>query len=770
MLYVSPRTQVNLDILKKFSEGSKLFSDHLITLHTDALTIGANRGARTVKYKHNQRNGSFKENNIEFQDAGELESRQLRPRSPVQRTSEDTIRPKTINSAGVMNSLCEAIHTVIDKGLARSIVATAAIQSLRMNESGDTLDHFKSIFKGATRNRGEEPIDSKMREIAAKIPHLIIMIDEITGDDAGVEFLNKIHKWLVKYNLFDREKSGFDTHVVVADASVVAPDIINAHLDSSNVEPTKIYFRHIEPTPLEPLTVEKFQFRKLPAAVINTNAYPAASLKITYRLHLDSVDENDRSKLSHLDDAPQQAIVNDILRILRQPAHGQIIVYIQNKQRLQNLKDLLGKVLHQFNENEDYLEVHADLSETQKFNIDTYKNDVRIVMMTASASRGISFPKTRHILVDVPRFEIERNLMEIIQVIYRGRGDETIDRQAKELIFYLADRIFYSPAQPALSYQRQALHTLNLLLLLKASMMTRIYGHGAIGRKQFMVIPIGGKSVTGVGELLTNRIENFRQAVTKEYNRHPDRPNLRDIASAIENLLNSVQMQVRLEENTRSYLQLSEFLAPNFADLFQEGLDALLDLSAFEEAYIVGSLVLVPAKNLEETYRINFKDQIRKYATPKLKGQVYELSVNSSYSKTLQAGARIVWNLLDELDSPHDRSQNLQQSSARSDQYYALPLSGLMVRNSFETYFKEQGEPSEEHAFRHVLQEYVRVNYPSDSFLPIGTSYQDIPFVVFRSFNLPEFRHKIFERAYMLTSTEINVLGMLLCKQADAVL
>lgn len=296
LLYVSPGTQVNLDILNKFSKDSKLFSDDLITLHTDALTIAANGGARTVKYNKNDRKGSFTENNIEFQDAGELESNRPRHRSPVQRTSEDTIRPKTINSAGVMNSLCEAIHTVIDQGIARSIVATAAIQSLRMNESGDTLDHFKSIFKGATRNRGEEPIDSKMQEIAAKIPHLIIMIDEIIGDDAGVEFLNKIHKWLVKYNLSDRGKSEFDTHVVVADASVVAPDIINAHLDSSNVEPTKIYFRPVEPKPLEPLTVQQFQFRKLQASVINTNAYPAASLKITYRLYLDSVDENNRSK------------------------------------------------------------------------------------------------------------------------------------------------------------------------------------------------------------------------------------------------------------------------------------------------------------------------------------------------------------------------------------------------------------------------------------------------------------------------------------------
>ena len=85
------------------------------------------------------------------------------------------------------------------------------------------------------------------------------------------------------------------------------------------------------------------------------------------------------------------------------------------------------------------VEIHADLSELKKQEIKKYQNSVKIVFMTASASRGLSFPKTKHILVDVPRFEVEKNLMEIIQVIYRGRGSylengvkQTLDNTDKE--------------------------------------------------------------------------------------------------------------------------------------------------------------------------------------------------------------------------------------------------------------------------------------------------------------------------------------------------
>jgi mannose-6-phosphate isomerase-like protein (cupin superfamily) len=45
------------------------------------------------------------------------------------------------------------------------------------------------------------------------------------------------------------------------------------------------------------------------------------------------------------------------------------------------------------------------------------------------------------LLIDVPRFQIESNLMEIVQVLYRGRGEQAIDLGEKEVTFYLTDRI-----------------------------------------------------------------------------------------------------------------------------------------------------------------------------------------------------------------------------------------------------------------------------------------------------------------------------------------
>ena len=51
------------------------------------------------------------------------------------------------------------------------------------------------------------------------------------------------------------------------------------------------------------------------------------------------------------------------------------------------------------------------------------------------------------------------------------------------------------------------LHLLNILLILKTSIMTRIVGSGEIGLNQrFMMIPIGGKSVFAAGDTLTTRM------------------------------------------------------------------------------------------------------------------------------------------------------------------------------------------------------------------------------------------------------------------------
>src|SRR5258708_14795498 len=116
--------------------------------------------------------------------------------------------------------------------------------------------------------------------------------------------------------------------------------------------------------------------------------------------------------------------------------------------------------------------------------------------MTASASRGLSFKRAKHILVDIPHFAIEQNLMEILQVIYRGRGGDC-DQEEKTLTFYLADRIAYpDQSDRELALKESLLHLLNVLLILKTAIMTRIEGSDPLGLNQrFPMIPIGVEHV-----------------------------------------------------------------------------------------------------------------------------------------------------------------------------------------------------------------------------------------------------------------------------------
>jgi hypothetical protein len=46
--------------------------------------------------------------------------------------------------------------------------------------------------------------------------------------------------------------------------------------------------------------------------------------------------------------------------------------------------------------------------------------------------------------------------------------------------------------------------------------------------------------------------------------------------------------------------------------------------------------------------------------------------------------------------------------------------------------------------------------------LPIGGEYRTYPFLVFRSYNLEEARHRIFAGTSMFVSYDLNVLNMLL--------
>ncbi|MFB2981930.1 hypothetical protein ACE1CM_38015 [Microseira sp. BLCC-F43] len=253
-----------------------------------------------------------------------------------------------------------------------------------------------------------------MKEISSRIKHLFIMIDEITRDDGGVEFLNNISQMLfTKYKLADTQ-SGFNTKIIVADASIVDKNVIAQHLSNPSPEPNKIYFRLASSEAILPLYVEQFKFKGLSATAINTNSYPASSLSLTYKVIVESAKFNEAERLKQntkLVETIQSGILEDIETLLQRSDAIQIIVYIHNKLLLADLIEKIRKHRGEFEKYQEYLEIHANISEQEKSLINQYKNDVKIVFMTASGSRGLSFPKTKHILVEIPRFKIEKNLM-----------------------------------------------------------------------------------------------------------------------------------------------------------------------------------------------------------------------------------------------------------------------------------------------------------------------------------------------------------------------
>lgn len=105
-------------------------------------------------------------------------------------------------------------------------------------------------------------------------------------------------------------------------------------------------FDKVSETQQQCLWVDQFKFlNQYPATLINANSYPASQLTIDYQVLIHSVnDQENNEDDSTLINQMIDRIKTDILQRLNQN-QGQIIVYIQNKDKLKKLIDLIAKQL-----------------------------------------------------------------------------------------------------------------------------------------------------------------------------------------------------------------------------------------------------------------------------------------------------------------------------------------------------------------------------------------------------------------------------------------
>lgn len=792
--YLSPRTSVNLDLIDKFrTRPNGPLRGSVLALTTNA-TILDGRQNPTVLYASTalRGRGTFARRGskemVTFIEYGSPDhtTKRRRPAS-TDHLLADTIWDPGRPVSGVLYSICQALAANMQEPLSNAVVATASIQSLKKKgRDQDTLVHLEKLFASAFNEKMGKVIPERMRALAQRMPHLIFMLDEITGDDSGVAFLAGFQHFAEKYELFS-PTSPFHTKIIIADASVVNKRVIERHLASSVYEPEKIYFQHIpNPSQIAPVTQEAFIFKGQEATAINTNAYPADALSLTYHLCIECQRYDERMAelpKSELDSVLQKRLLEELLALIQRPRSEvpQIIVYIQNKSRLGDLIEQLHRTLERFEKEKDYLEIHASISERARRVAAEKRLEVRVVFMTASASRGLSFPDATHFLIDIPRFAIEANTMEILQVMYRGRGGRR-DRGQKYVQFYLSDRVLYqedSDRERAL--RERLLGITDMLIILKTSLMTRIKGYGQIRRHAFQMIPVGGKAVSSAGGTFPDTMAELVRQLTNEARQKPDQPEIERIADYLQELFAEGNYHWETQEDGKGaqdiqkqrYLPERKLLLHRFRDRVAQGFDQLLQWPAYELIYLSGGLAILPSqqKKLVQRYLFDLRERARtqrgKRALAILRQLIEEEKEKfpEQLYLLMEKARDLLWRLQEASD---EETQQFTQSSSYMDQYAAVPLLIFLVPEVFEDYFEQNKDDLNPLPFRQILAGLLKTWYPAETMLPIGDDYRSHPFLIFRSFNLEEIRYRLFAGNSLFASYEMNVLNMLLSTQADS--
>jgi len=303
------------------------------------------------------------------------------------------------------------------------------------------------------------------------------------------------------------------------------------------------------------------------------------------------------------------------------------------------------------------------------------------------------------------------------------------------------------------------------LLILKTSIMTRIFGSGRIGSDHFMMIPIGGKSVFTAGQTFSSKMSNLIKQLKKEHKRRPYDQRLKTVYSSLELLLSSVEINLGIKEDQGvSYLELQSAFAAKFSELVNHKLDSLLKFPPIQRSYINGSLLIVPLQErlIDEKYKMRLQQEILNPSNRELLHQMSKIQKSSTYPENIRSALQEAIELVKMLQEQPYKTQKFEQNSQYLDQYYAIPLFSLIISEALRQYFARHEPEPEDGRFKDILAAYLSSLYPICNILPIGHEYKDFPWILFRSYSLNEIRSKLFTDKYFLTSNELNVLNLLL--------
>jgi hypothetical protein len=177
--------------------------------------------------------------------------------------------------------------------------------------------------------------------------------------------------------------------------------------------------------------------------------------------------------------------------------------------------------------------------------------------------------------------------------------------------------------------------------------------------------------------------------------------------------------------------------------------------------------VPLAGRAVEERYKMRLGQNILTFSNGELLERMSRIRNRPTFPESLRSSINEAIELINLLEEQPNKTQRLEQNSQYLDRYYALPLFTFISSEAMSQYFFSNEEEPEDQRFRDLLATYISSIYPVNDILPIGHKYKDFPFLIFRSYSLNEIRSKIFTDKYFLTSSELNVLNLILSKNSN---
>jgi len=810
-LYISPRVVINRDVTDKLAKNNGNYSG-IATLTTNANLINL----APKWYKENFNSKRFIDSavvfdgveNLNLPDGNtifitpaqehEIDAKIVSATKAKNALNERDYKIESIHRPGVLKTLATSARKLLEVNpKINQLVITAATQGYRSLDNKTTINALEELFKSKADSK---PGIRERSDFSQRIPTIIVMVDEVTGDGAGALFVHKLEEWLHKQFIeYFQGKSPFKVILIMADASLSNEVILNNYL-SHNKAPDKVLLsksRGNEPFRMTGTNV-KVGLRKYPTVHIMTNSYPASQLTIEYSMQLAKVTPGlakDGRKQTirqairgKLDAENLNNAYKEIANGLKEGAE-QLIFFAQDKAFLRQLRSRLIEGKDALCKSEDVAILDHSILPHERLELvkENTRDKKRVFLMTSSGARGVSFPKTDWIIATIPRFNIESALMEVAQLIYRGRGMYTDsetglqvsgDNKNRRLVMLINDCIIKDDIEDNTEdkkrdftrrWLRQSSDLLTLLMMLRSTIYTRIKGDAGLKKQKIAFVPVGSIGDEELLHLMSDDLQSFLQeARVFIYDDHSDdhKGTVKKTQQLIEEIFANFKLEGRApDRNTRSYIEYHTLEA--FVQVVSKNSSQLLpslentDLIIPENLTCIGTFWIEDwgKRKIGETFTF---EGWRKNTGRKIDELLSKLWVicneKSDFPPKLKHPARELYIILKQekeaLTQEYSTLQNLQTENI----IVSIPLDypHFWHKQELDTPKQRLEDPE---SWQKSLGKTLT---PQGLVMPVIAKYDGIPWVAVAGRKVFDQLETTFSDRYFMISSELNLLNTIL--------